>query len=218
MAKQKQKYSRYSRRIERNLMCAYARAMQWDREHGLTWYQTAHNIALGLTVRYQITIEQACGVIAALSPGLQWELNVSQATDLIDSWHSGARGAHLPRVGTYGRKNVRKCTDILSGKDPSAVLGGFKVHNFYANILDPKDVNAVTIDRHAKCCAYGKVSTENSLVRNSEYEYIAEHFRACAHKLGLTPNQFQATVWVVWRRLQGNLNQEDLFETVPILR
>lgn len=214
MAKRK-KYSRYSKRIERNLMAAYLRAAQWDRENGLSWYQDAHNIALGLSERYALTINQACGVIAALSPGLQWELNVSQATEFIDAWHNGARGKYLPRVGTYGTRNIRKCVAILSGKEPLDVLPatGPKVRNFYACILDPSTSDSVCIDRHAKCCAYGRANTENSLVRPSEYDYIADHFRACARKLGLTPNQFQATVWVVWRRLQGNLNQTDLFET-----
>ena len=201
---------RYSPAMERNILACYYRANADDMENGLSWYGKARSVAGRLADDYGIEINQAIGVIAALSPGREWQRNIADATILISEYTSGIRGKRLSYVGTYGRRNVVKATLILQSKDPLDVLGGFKVRSFYSNIEDPANDSPVTIDRHAKCCAYGIKNSANSIVRDSEYEYIAEHFRRAANKIGLVPNQLQSIAWVAWRRLNGNLSQYDL--------
>src|SRR5690242_14788521 len=155
MGKPLVKTAKYSQAIERRLLAAYYRANASDLIEGTEWYSKAHAICERISETHGITLKQACGVIAALSPGRAWEFNVSDAETFISAYQSGARGRQLPIVGTYGRKNVRKSIDILRGVEPLDVLGGSKVRSFYSNILNPENESPVTIDRHAKCAAYG---------------------------------------------------------------
>lgn len=201
---------RHFKRLERNLLACYHSASSHIRQDGLSWYPRANAYALELSTRYAITLQQSCGVIAALSPGLSWDVNKRDARDLIREYRNGSK--RLPMVGCYGRKNVIKCAKILSGKTPLSVLGGYKVRSFYSNLLYPNmdyplDIPTVTIDRHAKCCLLGDKSAINSVVRPKEYEWIANHFRHAASSLGLSVPAFQAVCWLQWRATQGNLDQ-----------
>lgn len=200
----RQKRTKLSPAIISNLFKVYYEANANDLENGLTWYSSAHSVALRLSSRYNITLEQSCGVIAALSPGYQWERNVQDAELFISYYNAGNRGKNLPNVGTYGRKNRNKAIEILRGKNPLDVLGGPKVRSFYTNIFNPSDSQAVTVDRHAKSAAYGIADKSTSLVREYEYEYLARHFRHCASKLAILPCQFQAVCWVTWKRLKDS--------------
>jgi len=204
----------YSKRMENNLLAAFRRASTDDIAQGMTWYTTAHAIAVDLSVRHGVTLQAACGVLAALSPGRDWNANITDADTFLADYVRGMRGNKLPRVGSYGRRNIQKSAQIASGSSPLDILGGSKVRSFYANILNPQSAETVTIDRHAKCCAHGIKTTENSVVKPSEYEHLAKHFRKCADKCGVLPNQFQATVWIVWRRLSGVLAQTDLWDVI----
>lgn len=209
------KHKGWSRRIERNILSVYIRANEYDREDGLHWYSNAHTSAKVIACRYNITLEQAVGTIAALSPGLNWGLNLIQAEDFIKAWTKGERGRRLPVVGVYGHRNVRKTISILEGKRPLEVLGGNKVRSFYANILDPTGAE-ITIDRHAKGLAIrsnsakGATANSDAMVTNAEYPFYAKHYVKLAERLGLIPNQLQAICWVTWRRLKGNTEQNDL--------
>ena len=206
------RYRRWSRRIERNLLTVYYRANEYDREEGMYWYANAHYTAQFMADKHNVTLWQACGVIAAISPGLNWGINLIQADLFISEWQAGVRGYYLPTVGTYGYRNVHKAVRILKGESPDAVLGGPKVRAFFYCLLEPKS-NEVCVDRHAKCAAYNIVENRdaNALVREGrEYEYLAWHYKVLAERLGLVPNQFQAIVWTCWRRLKGLLEQADL--------
>ncbi len=201
-----------SKRFTRNLLACYSRANPWHLERGLTWYSTANGIAKGMAAKYGCTLEQACGVLAALSPGRQWELNIVDAEEFIKAYTSGLRGKWLPRVGSYGSRNLLKSTAIMKGKPPLDVLGGYKVRAFYACLLDPYNKEDVCVDRHAKSAIYGrKLTDREGIVKKGEFHHIAQHYKRCAKRVGILPHQFQAIVWVVWRQLNGNLDQQDLF-------
>ena len=202
--------------MQRRLLACWYRANSADIEEGMRWYQHANQIAARIANANAIEHWQACGVIAALSPGLRWDLNIAHAEILIGEYQAGLRGRRLSIVGAYGRRNLIKAISILSGSAPLDVLGGSKVRSFYCNILDFSASGPITIDRHAKCAAYGVKDADTSFVRESEYSYIADHYRKCAQIVGVIPNQFQAVVWVCWRRLNGVLAQADLFaDEVP---
>lgn len=197
--------------ITRNLLAVYYRANSYDLE-AANWYSVAHTTCKRLATKYRVTLPAATGVMAALSPGNDWQRNVVDAETLISEFKAGVKRYRMSRVGTYGRNNVSKALACLEGDAPLDVLGGPKVRAFYSNMMYPLTSVEVTVDRHAKCAAYGLKNTANSVVRANEYDYIAAHFAACAATLGLVPNAFQAIVWVTWRRLDGILGQQDLFE------
>lgn len=211
----KRKYVGWSRRIERNILSVYVRANEFDREEGLHWYANAHNSARVFSSKYKVSLIQSVGVVSALSPGLNWGLNLLQAEEFIREWSKGKRGNDLPVVGVYGYRNLRKAIAILQGKPPLEVLGGNKVRSFYANILSPTGPE-VTIDRHAKGLAIrsnsvrGATSDTDGIVTNAEYPFYVKHYVKLAERLGLVPNQLQAICWVTWRRLKGNMEQNDL--------
>ena len=196
----------YSEAIERNLLACYYQALTDEQLSGRYWYRMANRTCRLIARQYGVRLSQAAGVLAALSPGREWSLNVQEAEGLISAWQSGARGKDLPLVGSYGRRNVEKAARILQGESPLSILGGPKVRAFYQCVLNPRDLESVCIDRHAKCAAYNVVASEDSrwfVVRTeAEYEYLAEHYRKVAGIVGLKPMELQAIVWVTWKRLK----------------
>ena len=201
-----------SRRFARNLSACWKRANPSHMNQGLTWYARANTTAGEFAIRFDCSVEQACGVIAALSPGRNWDLNLLDAGQFIEAWSKGERGRDLPRVGSYGRRNLAKAGKIMQGKLPLDVLRGLKVRAFYSCMIDPENSRDVCVDRHAKSAAYGrKLGDRESVVKKSEYSHLAEHYRKLAESVGILPHQAQAVIWCVWRGLKGNLDQQDLF-------
>jgi hypothetical protein len=212
MAKPK-KYRTWSRRIECNILACYTRANKYDIAEGLDWYQRAHEECRILAARYQLTLEQAAGVVAAISPGKNWGLNILDAETLIDAYQHGARGRKLPNVSSYGWRNVFKSERILAGHSPLDILPitGPKVRAFYLCMLNPCESSEVCIDRHAQALALAYTGAELRAVHaGAQYEYFALHYRRLAERLGLLPHQLQAICWVTWRRLSGVLAQQDI--------
>jgi len=206
--------ARLSKRLLRNILACYHRASDMDRREGLYWYETAHSDAQALADRYGVTVWQAAGVIAALSPGARWGSNLLDADLLMASWRAGKA---LPAVGVYGARNVAKAGRILHGPgDGASVLLQFnkktgpKTWVFYQLIAEPLDSSLVCIDRHAKAIAVNRSAADSDIVRPSEYEHLADHYRHIAELVGLLPHQVQAITWVTWRRLDKNLAQTDL--------
>lgn len=71
-------------RMQENLRGLIERARESGAyEEGLHWYQNAHDTAQGFADKYGVTIEQAAGVIAVLSPDTRWGRNVAEADRLL---------------------------------------------------------------------------------------------------------------------------------------
>lgn len=168
-----------------------------DWVNGVNWYVIAHHEAVKLTEEFEgLTVRQAAGIIAALSPRVSWTLNLKNARTLI-------------RTGTVPglRGNVAKAEKILGGFEPLDVLGGKKVRAFFDAIVDPLFSEAVVVDRHAADVAIGEVGDDKSRQRLLEvkggYDAVADCYRKVARDLGLLPHQVQAVTWEAWRRLKG---------------
>lgn len=191
-----------SQRLIRNILSVFHQASDSDRSEGLYWYQTANRDAQSLAERFQVSLSVAVGVIAALSPGRNWGLNLQDAEKLL---HAFTNDLPLPHVGSYGRKNVAKARRIMQGENPFDVLPptGPKVRAFYSLILDPASNLEVCVDRHALAIAVGRVQPESVTVRVFQYGFFAKHYSAAAAILGLLPHQVQAVTWVTWRRLKA---------------
>lgn len=199
---------------QENLRLVWERATQQDRQDGRDWYPTALDRAQTIGRRHRVEAQRVVGVIAALSPGSDWDRNVGDASDAVSEYATGTTRQAFLRlpIGSYGRRNREKAFKILKGLDALEVLGGKKVRAFYQCIRNPQDEFTVCVDRHAKNAARGVISRDReSIVRPSEYEPIAEAYRAEALRVGVLPMVYQATVWTCWKRLHGNLDQGDLF-------
>lgn len=174
-------------------MLATATLEQW--EAGIHWYRKAHEEARAMAETYGVSVSAVSGVIAALSPGNPWAKNIRDAKRLLDAVRSGEP---VPMIGSYGRRNIDKALSCLE-QDPLDVLGGKKVTAFYTAIVKPDHDSVVVVDRHAKGAAISKRGDKATLVRRSEYERIADAYRAVAKRAGLRPLECQAIVWVTWR-------------------
>jgi hypothetical protein len=191
-----------ARKIKANILKVYNQASDAERSAGMYWYETAHNDARAIAEKNGVTVQQACGVIAAISPGLEWGLNLIQANEFVRAFKAKRK---LPQVGVYGQKNVIKAKRILQGENPYDVLPltGPKVRAFYYCISEPLTAESVCIDRHARCLAYYKLSdrTATSIVRPAEFRRLAAVYAQLASELGLRPHQLQAITWVTWKRI-----------------
>jgi hypothetical protein len=156
---------------------------------GFDWYYRALEMAHDMTGPH-VSLAQAVGVIAALSPQTQWWQNVMLARQVISA---GAM------VQGHTGDTMRKVNAILSGTAPLDALGGLKVRSFYQNILDGGMGDGVTIDRHAWRTAMGRneLGKRNAVPTDRAYRAAAEAFERAAEIVGnYTPAQLQAIVWV----------------------
>lgn len=214
----KRNYSKRSRGVEANILGVYSRASGDEQHIGMVWYAQTNYEAQIIADKYGVVDRQAIGVIAAISPGLEWGRNLVEAAEMIAAFKAGDE---IPPVGVYGRGNVEKAQRILRGEDPLDVFPektSPKVRSFYSNILNPRESTEVTVDRHAKALAYNFFSERSgfasndklSVVRPAEYKFLEWHYRKLAERLGLIPNQLQAICWVTWKRLGASKESEEV--------
>lgn len=180
-----------------NVLAVYNGASANAIREGLSWYLDAHNVSRILANEYGVTVAQAAGIIAALSPMNGWENNKNKARQLLAQGNGEGCGLY---------RNVEKAMRIYDGEDPLTVLGGDKVRAFYATILDPfGDIDPV-IDRHAFDIAVGERTDEKRrgiLSRKGVYHQFAQVYREAAKVAGIGAAQMQAVTWVAWREALG---------------
>jgi hypothetical protein len=189
------------RRTE-NILSKYGEATPEDLARGRDWYATAHHIATRLGGG---DVHKGAGIIAALSPQKDWDINLEGAH-------------HIVRTGTPWRHttsdNNRKALRILSGEHPNDVLNtpaGHKVYSFYRNIVHLNDPNVVTIDKHAHDIAMGippgyrqASKIDMGLGERKRYDHFVQAYASATHKSDEElPSTMQAITWVTQRRQKG---------------
>lgn len=184
-----------------------------DIEQGKHWYRRAYDLAVQFMHAYNgLTLGQAIGVIAALSPNNKWHRNVADAETMIKLWHQG----HDPRIAkvcTFN-PNKGKAARILELESPDgetieSILSGQKVVAFYRCISGYKDT--VCVDGHAFAIFMGEriPTTKTPSLSPALYAAITRSymlaadrsFETCGHIL--TAAEVQAVTWVTYRRLLG---------------
>jgi hypothetical protein len=190
-----------------NIKAIYQLASTQEIVDGKFWYSTAYVIAEQLAETYDVSLAQAIGVIAALSPRNKWERNVIDAESLINAYvDGGSEQATLTKVCTFGA-NKAKAIKILelacaSETDVLTILSGPKLREFYRCIYGLDDV---CIDGHAWCIHQGGRVTLADVPRISaklRTEIKADYAQAAAG-LGISASELQAITWVAWRRIHG---------------
>jgi hypothetical protein len=188
-------------------------ASQADILSGLHWYQRAYDLGVKLIHEYKgLTIEQAVGVFAALSPRNNWDKNCIDAEAMIKTW--AIQGDYdMLKVSTFN-PNKRKAIAILEldmeSVDTEAIpniLSGQKVVAFYRSIMGDK--NSVCIDGHAYAIFIGEnISiTKTPKISPKLFETIQRAYQLVAKRsadlcgVELSPTQVQAVTWVTYRRL-----------------
>jgi hypothetical protein len=183
-----------------------------DIEQGKNWYQRAYDLSVKLIHAYPVTLGQAIGVIAALSPNNKWERNCQDAESIIKAYTSGA-DPRLVKVCTYNN-NKEKAIKILEMESPDSeaiqeILSGQKVVAFYRCISGYKDT--VCVDGHAYAIWLGErvPTTQTPSIGKALYAAITRSYILASEKSDeivgryLTPAEVQAITWVTYRRLLG---------------
>lgn len=188
--------------IKNRLHQHFKKCSRAEINQGKAWYNNANEFAAGLSAKYELPIEVICGVIAALSPQKDWELNKVCTVSFFNG----------NKKGLSTKINVNKAIEIRDTKDindiPSILLGkydGFKTHAFYHNLSKPKGCDHVTLDRHAIGLAFFSDYTTYDRIRltKAQYNYIQDNYKAVAAFYGLLPHELQAILWIYWRNLGG---------------
>lgn len=188
-------------------------ASETDIHDGLYWYQRAYDLAVKFIHAYDgLTMGQAVGVIAALSPNNKWERNCIDAETMIKTWNISG-DYNLVKVCTFN-KNKQKAIDILNldaeSVDTEAIaniLSGQKVVAFYRSIMGDK--NAVCVDGHAYAIFIGEriATSRTPSITPKLFETIQRAYQLVAKRsadlcgVELSPTQVQAVTWVTYRRL-----------------
>ena len=181
-----------------NLLRVFLAAEPRHIEAGAQWYQVAHDTCVALD---GVRPWRIAGMIAALSPGLEWNRNVLAAIEVEKTGDTSL---------TYYGQNIRKSRLIKNiwyrdETDPLKVLKGNKVTAFYRAILNPTDKHAVTvIDSHmaSSYCGVKFQWHDKQLAHLSKkhvYNKINDAMIQASSVAGVHPHTFQATVWLVWR-------------------
>ena len=182
----------------RNIIDTYKKASEASLAEGEAWYTDAHSIALQVSeLCGTIDIRVGAGILAALSPQMDWGENIAEALKLASIGYS------KKQTGANNTKAVK----IREGQDPEEVLGGKKVVPFYHAILEPFGNDLPVVDRHAIEVFCGKPVSKRDRTRAmsslKEITEIQASYKLASNKLGVHYNVVQAVTWVQHRKNKG---------------
>lgn len=145
---------------------------------GSEWYPAAYRLVTELAERYQVTREVAAGVLAVVSPRVQWKHNISLAHALLGNTYQ--RGCF--------RANVEKALRIIGGEPPLNVLSGPKVRDFYRAVLG---ISTGPVIDSWMTFAIGFTGTCNEAV----YAKVSAALQEAAGRFDLPAHHAQAIIW-----------------------
>lgn len=219
-----------------NLVDTYAKGTRNELRLGLAWYGDALADAMRISTTYDVDIVTVVKVACAMSPRMPWEQNMAAVEWIIREFQAGCwvpdiqlyvdKQAYIGRVNNDDpdrivfaeddrcpsppmgglKANVIKALWILQGHD--WVLRGNKVNSFLDNILNHKTSMAVTVDSHAIQVWFGSINGGAYQVPDNFYNIIAADYVRAAEIVGLSPLDFQATVWIIKKRLGKNTTRK----------
>ncbi len=176
--------------VRNNIIKVYSQTNNMDKQN---WYADALLFCRYLSDKHKVPLDNVIGVVSALSPRKNWELNKRVAEDLLTD-------------GTCGHMKVfvKKAKDILnvdSEYEILQVLNGKKITSFYLNIRYPNRIGTVTVDRHAIAVAIGRNATNDELaLTDKQYKFFEDCYKWTAEIVGITPQLLQAITWETWRK------------------
>jgi hypothetical protein len=150
---------------------------------GGSWYGDARRTCQDMAKRNGVSLAVAAGVVAALSPRLQWGPNLRAAEVVLSGGIPG---------GVF-QASLRKALRIArGGQRPLTVLSGPKVRAFYRAIMG--DESAAVVDTWVlKAVGWARAVTPKA------YAAIARALQLAAERLGTTVARLQAIAWVAVR-------------------
>lgn len=185
-----------------------------DLDEGMVAYERYHMVMLRLADKYKFTMDQVCAAFCSLSPNNDYWGNLRSTVSVLQGINE-CRPEDDIVVSTYGHCKSRALAYARGVKSFTAETKGPKILNFYHNILTPRSSRWVTIDGHMVGVLRDHPGTmKELLIRPSEYDQYATLIKEFAFKNYMLPQQMQATLWFVRKRLLNvkfDAAQIDLF-------
>ena len=181
-----------------------------DITQGRGWYYTAHKKVLALSSASGYTKEQVAGVVAVLSPLVEWNLNFRSAERFCKS-KGKARG-----IPGFSRNRNKAKIILQSPGNVEDYVRGPKVNPFYHSLLDPTYPRPV-IDTQMIAAFYEGMAYREDLKVVSQSEKRKEPIYAAVKTLadeqGWLVSETQGVLWITFKRLNGAYaNQLELFK------
>lgn len=184
----------------------YRTATDEEKATGLLWYSLANEEVVARANKYDLSPRVIAGIMSALSPNIHWEQSLVDTDHLLSLAELAGTGSDLElyaNVTTYP-SNLKRAISILQGVDPQQALSGpraFKIPVFFRNLLG--DWSEPCIDSHAINAWHGRRVVGSKLRLSHPVTTFrkvrADYIRAALNRK-LTPAEFQATIWVTWKR------------------
>lgn len=183
-----------------NLLALWKRADAIDIAEGLLAYGRYREVMQRLADRYGVDLGRVVAAFAATSPNSDYVGNVRSVVTMLEGLARGLP-ADACTVSTYKACRDRAYTYLTGEADFMATVKGPKIRAFYSNITDPEDPIPVTIDGHMVAAHRNSGGTmKDNIPRRAEYLQVAEDVRELARRVGVLPNQAQATLWFTRKR------------------
>ena len=187
----------------RHIIDTYNNASESSIAEGKVWYSHANHIAWQVTkLLGSKDIRVGAGIIASLSPQMDWGENVTEALRFVSVGFSTKQT----------RANNMKAKRISEGDDPETVLGGLKVTAFYHAILEPFGDTPPVVDRHAIDIHKGELVSKrdrNRAMSNPRViSRIQTSYKLASKKLGVHWHVVQAVTWVQQRKNKGYVKEK----------
>jgi len=182
-------------------------ASQADIFEGLDWYDRAYNLAVRFIHTYDgLTMGQAVGVIAALSPNNRWERNKVDAYNMCSAFVEGLDWNAF-KVSTYNTMKAKAWSILEYGltddDDILERLNGQKIRSFYSNIMG---LDEITVDGHALNIARGYrvgLTDDATNIGVKLYRDLQAAYVRAAARAGVKPHEMQAITWTAWKRVHN---------------
>ena len=160
------------------------------------WYADANNFCRYVSEKYTIPLDKVIGIVSALSPRKEWNLNKRIAIDLIEKGDCG-------QIKQFVNKALNIKMNGNSQSEILAILNGPKISSFFMNIKYPNCADNVTVDRHAVSVALGHIASDKEQAfSKKEYAFFKDCYIFTADKLGLKPLLLQSITWMAWKRIK----------------
>lgn len=175
----------------KNIIKVYNQATPEEKDYWGRWYHNAKTDVQELAVQFNLPFPVVAGIVAVLSPGNKWSMNLLAAERLLQG---------QSKINAYPRQ-VQRARRILETGDIGLVSGP-KVTVFFNSLVDPKMVEKdMVLDGHAINIWRGeKVSLKNLTYPNSkERTQMIQDYQTAAKELGVPVQAVQAVTWYIWK-------------------
>lgn len=196
------------------LKLAYWQADKIDHAEGLVAYQRYHDLMQSIADKYGSTLYRVIAVFVSLSPNSTYHHNLRSAVSTLKAIQEGVP-VEAVQVATYRHCLLRAYAYGTGEADFFAKTRGPKITNFFHNIMNPADTRWVTIDGHMSALWQGEALTmRDALVSLRMYRTIAADVKRLAFEEFILPQQMQAILWFVRKRLLniGFNSQTDILQ------